>query len=73
MKLSRKALSKMTTRAKNRLALELNRSGYTVERWIKDNDDNGPLTTAKALEIIGEETGLGKNDMLVSEVKESQK
>lgn len=62
----------MTIKAKNRLALELNRSGYTVERWIKDNEGNGPLTTAKALEIIGEETGLKSKDILESEVKESQ-
>lgn len=58
MRLSEKAKKKMTTRAKARLALEMNCSIYTVERWISENEKNGSLTKAMAIQIISEETEL---------------
>lgn len=70
MKLSTKAISGFSVRAKNRLALELNCSVQTVERWIKENEENGKLTTAKAIQVIGEETGLDDSQILEEEVKE---
>lgn len=53
----------------------INRLGYelggekgahtnTIERWIDDNKENGPLTTVKAIEIISEETGLTQEQIL---------
>jgi hypothetical protein len=72
MKLSRKAITHMTVKLQNRLATELERSGYTIGRWIRDNEANGPLTKQMALDIIAEESGLNKNEILVSEVKETQ-
>lgn len=64
MKLSSKAISKINVRAKNMLALELDCSVQTVERWIKENEENGKLTTAKAVQVISEVTGLGQSQIL---------
>lgn len=64
MKLSNKAISKIKVRAKNRLALEFDCSVQTIERWIKENEDNGKLTTVKALQVIGEETKLSQAKIL---------
>lgn len=58
MKLSQKAINSLTVRTKNRLALELDCSAQTIERWIKENESNGNLTKAKAVQIIREETKL---------------
>jgi len=51
--------------AKNRLALELNKSSYTIEKWIRDNDDS--LTKAAAMKIIREELGLTDSEILEEE------
>lgn len=51
---------------KARLQGELNKSPFTIHKWIKDNDDN--LTKASALKIIGEELGL-TNDEILEETK----
>lgn len=64
MKLTNKALQeiKASKRLKNRLALDLDISPSTLNRWIADNDDN--LTKAAALQIIREETGLSDSEIL---------
>jgi len=73
MKLSDNAKKQMTTRAKNRLALEMDCSVHTIERWIDANEENGNLSKAKCVQIISEETGLPDVEVLVeSEVKEPQ-
>lgn len=64
MKLSNKAISNINVRAKNRLALELNCSVQTVERWIKINESNNDLTKTKAIQIISEETELELSEIL---------
>lgn len=55
-----------TKKAKNRLALVFNKSSYTIEKWIRDNDDN--LTKAAALLIIREELGLTDEEILEQEL-----
>lgn len=64
MKLTQKAIDAITVRTKNRIALELNCSVPTVDRWIKENEDNGDMTKAKVVEIIQEETELLKGQIL---------
>lgn len=64
MKVSATALAKITVRTKNLLALEFDCSVPTVERWIKDNEENGDLTKAKAVQIISAETGLDETEIL---------
>lgn len=59
-------------RCKNRLALDLDRAVPTIERWLSDatkgaNDKGVMLTTAQALQIIREETGLTDEQILTSE------
>lgn len=48
--------------AKNRLQFELEISFMTIQRWLKEN--NTKLTTAHALKIISEETGISQSDLL---------
>lgn len=52
-------------KAKNRLALELDKSSFTIEKWIKENDQS--LTLAASLKIIREETGLTDDQILETE------
>jgi hypothetical protein len=68
MILTRKAIEKINvTRIRLSLALAL---GFT-EQWIikllDANKENGPLTTAKALQVIREETGLTDSEILEEE------
>lgn len=48
--------------AKNRLQSELEKSYLTVQRWLKEN--NTKLTTAHAMKIISEETGIPYENLL---------
>lgn len=73
MKLTKKAIKAITTKARNRLALELDCSAYTIGRWITDNENNSDLTKAKAVEIIAEETGLSAEEILESETEMTTK
>lgn len=64
MKLTTKAIDaiKENTRFKTRLALAMDCSVFSVERWIKGNLDD--LTKAKVLDMIMEETGLSMEEIL---------
>lgn len=64
MQLTEQALAgiRKSTRAKNRLALANDCSVYTIDRWLKDNDDS--LTKAASLAVIREETGLADSEIL---------
>lgn len=64
MILSGLAISKISVKTKNRLAIEMNCSVQTIERWIKQNKENNGLTTAVAIQVIGEETGLDQSEIL---------
>lgn len=55
---------KRNTRAKNRLALAFDKSGFTIERWIDENEENGNLTKATAINIISEELKLEDSEIL---------
>lgn len=59
------ATLRRTKEAKNRLAFELNLSSYTIEKWIRENDDS--LTKAAAMKIIREELGLTDSEILEEE------
>jgi hypothetical protein len=65
--LSKKAIEalKASESMKGRIAEALGRSVYTVNRWMYDNDVM--LTTATALQIIREETGLTDDEILQKE------
>ena len=52
---------------RNKLATALNCTDQTIMRHIKENFSNGLLTTAKALQIIREETGLTDIEILEEE------
>lgn len=66
MKLTDKAVTEVkdNKRLRTRLALELNRTDYTIIRWLDENSDNGLLTTAGAIKIIKEETDLLEEEIL---------
>ncbi len=52
-------------RIRNRLAFELDYSQQSIENWLEENADDGKLTTAKALKIICEETGMTQDQILM--------
>lgn len=64
MKLTQKAIDalKKDKRARARLQLDLNRSEYTINKYISENDIM--LTTATALAVIREETGFSDDEIL---------
>lgn len=49
---------------KNRLQLELGISYLTLQRWLKGNNDK--LTQAKVLNIVSDELGIDKNQLLTA-------
>lgn len=67
MKLTIKAIDAIRNnkRARARLQLDLNKSEFTINRYIADNDIM--LTTAQALEVIRQETGLSDDQILEKE------
>ena len=69
MRLTTKAILafKGNSRLKNRIALEMDKSVYTVDRWLSENEDNGFLTTAKSIQVIKEELGLTDDEILEEE------
>jgi len=69
MRLTTKAIEnfKDKTRLKTRIALEMGKSVYSVDRWIDVNESNGPLTTARVLQLIQEETELLEAEILEDE------
>ena len=65
MKLTKKAIKKILendTRAF--LCTKLDVSYHTLQRWIRDNEPDGKLTTVSALEIIKKQTGLTQEEIL---------
>lgn len=68
MKVSNKVIEvvQVSPNCKNRLAYEMKAHFTTVERWVKANDEDGMLTTAKAVKIIAEETKTPVKKILVS-------
>ncbi len=65
MKLSNIALEQISERKVIlKLALALDFTEQWMRRVIENNKDNGPLTTAKALQVIKLETGLTDKEIL---------
>lgn len=65
MKLSNIALTRISERKiLLALALSLDFTEQWMRRVIENNKENGPLTTAKALMTIKEQTGLGDAEIL---------
>lgn len=73
MRLSTEAITAINKpEVRIRLALELKCGDASISRYIKKNEDNGPLTTVGALKVIRQETGLSDLKIL-EEVKEPTK
>lgn len=70
MKLTRKAIKGIKEQtARLRLALALGFSEQWIIKVIGANKSNGPLTTALALKVIREETGLTDAEILQEEIE----
>lgn len=69
MKLTTKAKKKLdgSNKAKARLCAEFDSSYDTVQRWIRENEDDSKLTTVKAVKILEEEIGLPQTEILTNE------
>lgn len=73
MKLSNTAIERISDRkVLLQIALALDFSEQWMRRVIENNKDNGPLTTARALQVIREETGLTDDQILEEEKTEEQ-
>lgn len=66
MKLSKKAIDSMTTKARTKIALAMDCSVYTVDRWIKENEDNGDMTKASVVKILSEELEMDESKILAA-------
>lgn len=64
MKLSKKAIKKITRETRQKLAIALGFSEYWVGRLVAKNKKHGPLTTPSALSVIREATGLNDDEIL---------
>jgi hypothetical protein len=66
MRLTAKAITEIKNNkaARARLALALNKTEFSVIRWLDDNKANNPLTTVAALKVIKKETGLRESEIL---------
>lgn len=72
MKISERALAAINNRATIlKLALELDFTELWVNKLISANKENGPLTSAKALQVIRKESGLTDSEILEEEKVEA--
>ena len=71
MKLTQKAIDKILESKNTRASLcdEFNCSYHTMQRWVRDNKNNGELTTFAALKIILEHTRMKQEQILEREEK----
>lgn len=70
MKLSKQAIEAINNKTtRQKLGLELDFSEQWIIKLIDSNKDNGPLTTAGALNIIREETGFKDKQILEVETE----
>lgn len=67
MKLTKTAIEGLDRGVRLDLAKALDFSELWINKLIEANKDNGPLTTAKALQVIQEGTGLSESEILVEE------
>lgn len=64
MKLTNKAKEALTRPVRLDLALALGFTEAWINKLIDHNKDNGPLTTAKSLQVLRDATGLDDADIL---------
>lgn len=64
MKLTKKAIKKLSKETRLKLAIAMGFSEQWVVRLIDQNKDNGPLTTIVALAVIEQETKLTQSEIL---------
>jgi len=65
MRLSQKALQQInTTQVRLRLAMQFNCTERWISQLIKENQSDGDLTKASAMQIIREQTGLTDAEIL---------
>lgn len=68
MILTKKTIKKINvTKTRLSLAMAMGFTEQWIIRLIDTNRVNGPLTTARALQIIKEQTGLTENEILEEE------
>lgn len=67
MKLTKRAIKKLTKQTRLKLAIAMDFSEQWINRLVDQNKDNGPLTTITAMQIIMKETGLTQEEILEAE------
>lgn len=61
-----RAAIKESQNCRNRLAYELKRDPLTIRNLIKENPENGLLTTVHAVKLIEEETSLTQDQIITA-------
>lgn len=66
MKLSEQAIAEVSKNRKliNLIAIKRDSHSGTVERWLRENKDDGELTKISTIELISQETGLDNKQIL---------
>lgn len=73
MRLSATALQKInTTQVRLRLAMQFDCTERWISQLIKENNNDGDLTKASAMQIIREQTGLTDSEILEDEKEHEQ-
>lgn len=69
MRITQEALKRINNQhVRPHIQIALKCSEASLERYIRDNKENGPLTTAAALIVIKERTGLITEEVLCSAI-----
>jgi DeoR/GlpR family transcriptional regulator of sugar metabolism len=72
MRIKQSVIDQLNTRdVRFAIASTLDVSEVSIRRYLNDNDDNGPLTTAGALRTIREKTGLTDAEILTEANEEN--
>lgn len=68
MKISKSLIKKIKANPKciGTLAQEMSVHIDTVERWLKNNQEDGKLTTHSALKILSKEMNVSQDELLAS-------
>jgi hypothetical protein len=64
MKLTKTAIETLDRPLRLDLALALGFSETWINRLVEANKDNGPLTTAKSLQVLRDKTGMQDSQLL---------
>ena len=64
MKIKTKCIDALDNVVKLTIALRMDVTAQTVDRWLKENEEDGPLTKLFVIDIIENLTSFKRNDII---------